>query len=389
MLTVILNKDEELNVFRGFPWVYNNEIHTFKGDIVNGDVVKVVTYDNRFVGYGFININSKIMVRILSLKEDEIIDYNFFKNRIIDAVNHRKTLGFDNCCRVIFAEADYLPGLIVDKYADILSVQFLSYGMDKIKNDIVKILIEVLNPKGIYERSDSPVRVKEGLDEFKGGLYGEFDTMVTVKENGILMRVDVENGQKTGYFLDQKLNRDYLKYYVKDKVVLDCFSHTGGFALHAAKYGALKVDACDISKKAVDDIMFNARLNHFDQINGICIDVFDYLRSDDIKDKYDVIVLDPPAFTKSKDTVKKAYKGYKEINLQALKNIKNGGYLLTFSCSQHMTPVLFMEMLNEAIFDSKRRVQMLDFKIQSPDHPALLSSNEQLYLKCVVLRVLD
>jgi 23S rRNA (cytosine1962-C5)-methyltransferase len=250
-------------------------------------------------------------------------------------------------------------------------------------------LIEVLNPKGIYERSDSPVRVKEGLDEFKGVLYGEFDTMVTVKENGILMRVDVENGQKTGYFLDQKLNRDYLKYYVKDKVVLDCFSHTGGFALHAAKYGALRVDACDISKKAVDDIMYNASLNGFNQINGICVDVFDYLRSDDIKDKYDVIVLDPPAFTKSKDTVKKAYKGYKEINLQALKNIKNGGYLLTFSCSQHMTPVLFIQMLNEAILDCKRRVQMLDFKIQSPDHPALLSGNEQLYLKCVVLRVLD
>lgn len=389
VLTVVLNKTEELNILRGFPWVYNNEIHTFKGDIVNGDVVKVVTFDNRFVGYGFININSKIMVRMLSLKEDEIINYEFYKKRIEDAYNHRKTLGFDNCYRVIFAEADYLPGLIVDKYADVLSVQFLSYGMDKIKDDIVKILIEVLNPIGIYERSDSKVRIKEGLEEFKGVLYGEFDTMVTVKENGILMRVDVENGQKTGYFLDQKLNRDYLKYYVKDKVVLDCFSHTGGFALHAAKYGALKVDACDISKKAVDDIMFNASLNGFNQINGVCVDVFDYLRSEDIKDKYDVIVLDPPAFTKSKDTVKKAYKGYKEINLQALKNIRNGGYLLTFSCSQHMTPVLFMEMLNEAIFDSKRRVQMLDFKIQSPDHPALLSSEEQLYLKCVVLRVLD
>ena len=388
MLTVVLNKNEEIDVLQGFPWVYNNEINSFKGDIVNGDVVKVVTYDNRFVGYGFININSKIMVRILTLKE-EVIDYDFFKKRIIDAVNHRLTLGFENCYRAIFAEADYLPGLIVDKYADVLSVQFLSYGMNKIKDDIVKILIEVLNPKGIYERSDSPVRIKEGLDEYKGVLYGEFDPMVIVKENDILMRVDIENGQKTGYFLDQKLNRDYLKYYVKDKVVLDCFSHTGGFALHAAKYEALRVDACDISKKAVDDIMYNASLNGFNQINGICVDVFDYLRSDDIKDKYDVIVLDPPAFTKSKDTVKKAYKGYKEINLQALKNIKNGGYLLTFSCSQHMTPVLFIQMLNEAILDCKRRVQMLDFKIQSPDHPALLSGNEQLYLKCVVLRVLD
>ena len=325
---------------------------------------------------------------MLSLKEDDVIDYNFYKRRIEDAYNHRKTLGFENCYRLIFAEADYLPGLIVDKYSDVLSVQFLSYGMNKIKDDIVKILVDLIKPVGIYERSDSLVRVKEGLEEFKGVLYGEFDPMVIVKENGILMRVDVENGQKTGYFLDQKLNRDYLKYYVKDKVVLDCFSHTGGFALHAAKYGAKLVDACDISQKAVDDIMYNAGLNNFKQINGVCVDVFDYLRND-IKDKYDVIVLDPPAFTKDKSTVKKAYRGYKEINLQAMKNIKSGGYLLTFSCSQHMTPVLFMEMLNEAIFDSKRRVQMLDFKIQSPDHPALLSSNEQLYLKCVVLRVLD
>lgn len=389
MLTVVLNKNEEFNILKGFPWVYNNEINSFKGDIINGDIVKVVSIDNKFVGYGFININSKIMVRMLSLKENDSIDYNFFKMRIKEAINHRLVLGFDNCCRLIFAEADYLPGLIVDKYGDVLSVQFLSFGMNKIKDDIIKILIELVNPLGIYERSDSPVRIKEGLEEFKGVIYGEFDTKVIVKENGILMRVDVENGQKTGYFLDQKLNRDYLKYYVKDKVVLDCFSHTGGFALHAAKYGARSVDACDISSKAVDDIMFNARLNHFDQINGVCVDVFDYLRSDSIKDKYDVIVLDPPAFTKSKDTVKKAYKGYKEINLQALKNIKSGGYLLTFSCSQHMTPVLFMDMLNDAIGDCKRRVQMLDFKIQSPDHPALLSAGEQLYLKCVVLRVLD
>lgn len=389
MLTVVLNKREEDNLLKGFPWVYNNEINSFKGDITNGDTVRVESFDGRFIGYGFINVNSKIMVRMLSLKEDEVIDYNFYKKRILEAINHRFILGFDDCCRLIFAEADYLPGLIVDKYADILSVQFLALGVDKIKDDIIKILVEVLKPKGIYERSDSPVRIKEGLEETKGVLYGEFNTKVLVKENGISMLVDVENGQKTGYFLDQKLNRDYLKYFVKDKVVLDCFSHTGGFALHAAKYGAKEVDACDISSKAVEDIIVNAKLNDFKQINGVCVDVFDYLRSEGIKDKYDVIVLDPPAFTKSKDTVKKAYKGYKEINLQALKIIKNGGYLLTFSCSQHMTPVLFMDMLNEAIVDSKRRVQMIDYKIQSPDHPTLFSSGEQLYLKCVVLRVLD
>ena len=386
MLSVILNKGEENNVLIGFPWVYNNEIYSFDGEIVNGDVVKVVTYDRKFVCYGFLNIESKLMVRVLSLNEEEIIDENFFRERIRYAINHRTNLGFDTSTRLIFAEADYLPGLIVDKYGDYLSVQFLCLGMDKIKDMLVKILVEELNPKGIYERSDMPVRLKEGLEEYKGILYGDFDPRVVVEENGIKFVVDIENGQKTGYFLDQKLNRDVLKYYVKDKVVLDCFSNVGGFALHACKYGAKSVDACDISKKACDDIAYNASLNGYTNLNAICVDVFDYLRND-IKDKYDVIVLDPPAFTKDKSTVKKAYRGYKEINLQAMKNIKSGGYLLTFSCSQHMTPDLFMQMVKDAAIDSKRSVQFLDYKIQAPDHPALLAGNEQLYLKCIILRI--
>lgn len=386
MLNIILNKGEENNVLVGFPWVYNNEIYTFDGEIVNGDVVKVLTYDRKFVCYGFLNIESKLMVRVLSLNEEEVIDENFFRERIRYAISHRTNLGFDTSTRLIFAEADYLPGFIVDKYGDYLSVQFLCLGMDKIKDMLVKILIEELSPKGIYERSDMPVRLKEGLEEYKGILYGDFDPRVVVEENGIKFVVDIENGQKTGYFLDQKLNRDVLKYYVKDKVVLDCFSNVGGFALHACKYGAKSVDACDISKKACDDIAYNASLNGYNNLNAICVDVFDYLRND-IKDKYDVIVLDPPAFTKDKSTVKKAYRGYKEINLQAMKNIKSGGYLLTFSCSQHMTPDLFMQMVKEAAVDSKRSVQFLDYKIQAPDHPALLAGNEQLYLKCIILRI--
>ena len=386
MLNIILNKGEENNVLIGFPWVYNNEIYTFDGEIINGDVVKVLTYDRKFVCYGFLNIESKLMVRVLSLNEEETIDENFFRERIRYAISHRTNLGFDTSTRLIFAEADYLPGLIVDKYGDYLSVQFLCLGMDKIKDMLVKILVEELNPKGIYERSDMPVRLKEGLEEYKGILYGDFDPRVVVEENGIKFVVDIENGQKTGYFLDQKLNRDVLKYYVKDKVVLDCFSNVGGFALHACKYGAKAVDACDISKKACDDIAYNASLNGYTNLNAICVDVFDYLRND-IKDKYDVIVLDPPAFTKDKSTVKKAYRGYKEINLQAMKNIKSGGYLLTFSCSQHMTPDLFMQMVKDAAIDSKRSVQFLDYKIQAPDHPALLAGNEQLYLKCIILRV--
>jgi 23S rRNA (cytosine1962-C5)-methyltransferase len=386
MLNIILNKGEENNVLMGFPWVYNNEIYSFDGEIINGEVVKVLTFDRKFVCYGFLNIESKLMVRVLSLNIDEVINEDFFRERIRYAINHRINLGFDTSTRLIFAEADYLPGLIVDKYGDYLSVQFLCLGMDKIKDMLVKILIEELNPKGIYERSDMPVRLKEGLEEYKGILYGDFDPRVVVEENGIKFVVDIENGQKTGYFLDQKLNRDVLKYYVKDKVVLDCFSNVGGFALHACKYGAKMVDACDISKKACEDIAYNASLNGYTNLNAICVDVFDYLRND-IKDKYDVIVLDPPAFTKDKSTVKKAYRGYKEINLQAMKNIKSGGYLLTFSCSQHMTPDLFMQMVKEAAADSKRSVQFLDYKIQAPDHPALLAGNEQLYLKCIILRI--
>ena len=386
MLKVILNKNEEKEKLLGFPWVFSNEINHFDGEIESGKVCEVLTSNLEFVGYGFFNSSSKIMVRLLSLDKNDVIDKKFFEDRIKYAIEHRKNLGF-SATRLVFSEADNLPGLIVDKYGDYLSVQFMSLGMDMIKSDIVDILVKLLNPKGIYERSDMPVREKEGLEQTKGYLYGNFDPKVIIEEDGIKMQVDLENGQKTGYFLDQKLNRDILRFYAKDKVVLDAFSNVGGFALHAAKYGAKKVDACDISKKACDDIAFNAKLNGYTNINPICVDVFDYLRRSDNKEKYDVVVLDPPAFTKDKDSVKNAYKGYKEINLQALKLIKSGGYLLTFSCSQHMTMDLFFEMLRDAVKDSKRKVQLIDFRIQAPDHPSLLESVEQLYLKCIILRV--
>ena len=386
MLKVILNKDEELNILNGFPWVYNNEIKNFEGNIINGDVCSVYTIDHKFVAYGFLNTSSKIMVRILSLNEKDIINKEFFKERIKYALAHRNKLGWSTT-RLIFSEADFLPGLIVDKYGDYLSVQFMSLGMDKIKKDIVDILVELTNCKGIYERSDTPTREKEGLEQIKGYLYGNFDPRVLVEEDGIKFIVDIENGQKTGYFLDQKLNRDILRLYAKDMNVLDAFSNVGGFALHACKYGAKSVDALDISKRACDEILNNAKLNGYNQLNVICTDVFDYLHKEEIKNKYDLIVLDPPAFSKNKDSIKKAYKGYKEINMQAMKIIKEGGYLLTFSCSQHMTPSLFMEMLNDAAKDAGRIVQFLDFKIQAPDHPALLQSEEQLYLKCIILRI--
>lgn len=386
MLKVILNRNEEENILNGYPWVFNNEVNNFEGTIENGKVCSVYTFDHQFVAYGFLNTSSKIMVRILSLDENDVIDKAFFKKRIEYALEHRKTLGWE-ATRLVFSEADFLPGLVVDKYGDYLSVQFMSLGMDMIKQDIVDTLVELTGCKGIYERSDMPVREKEGLEQKKGFLYGSFNPRVEIVEDGIHMIVDMENGQKTGYFLDQKLNRDILRLYAKDKYVLDAFSNVGGFALHACKYGASHVDACDISQRACDEILNNAKLNGYHQLEAKCVDVFDFLHDNANANKYDLIVLDPPAFSKSKESLKKAYRGYKDINMQAMKIIKSGGYLLTFSCSQHMTPDLFMQMVSEAANDAKRTVQFLDFRIQSPDHPALLQAGEQLYLKCLILRV--
>lgn len=384
---VYLNKGEEKRLLEGHPWVFNNEINRFEGKIVSGEICEVFSFDNKYIGKGFFNSSSKIIVRLLTRKNEEIDD-DFFRTRINDAWEYRKNLGLTNNCRVIFSEADFIPGLIVDKYGDYLSIQVLSLGIEKRKQMFIKLLIEIIKPLGIYERSDVSVRKKEGLDEYKGIVYGDFNPLVLIEENGIKMYVDLENGQKTGYFLDQKFNRRALQDYVNDKIVLDCFSHTGGFSLHASKYGAKQIDAVDISEKAVSDIQKNAELNDFTNINPICYDVFDYLRKEECKNKYDVIVLDPPAFTKSKDTVEKAYRGYKDINLQALKIIKRGGILFSFSCSQHMTPALFLEMIKEASIDSKRNVQMIDFRIQAMDHPTLIGSDESFYLKCVVLHII-
>ncbi len=385
MFEVYLSNKAKFSKDNFVPFIYNNEISSFAGSIVSGEVCKIYSYNKEFLGLGFFNSQSKIMIRVLSLV-DEDIDYNFFKRRISLALKHRENLNF-NCMRLVFGEADYLPGLVVDKYNDILVCQFSSLGMYKIKDTIRDILVELLKPRGIYYRNDTSINEKEGIPLEKGYLYGEFDTLVLVEENDLKFYVDVKNGQKTGYFLDQKLNRDYLKHYVKDKVVLDCFSHTGGFALNALKNGAKEVTALDISSFACETIMNNAKLNGFSNINTICLDVFKYLHQDNIKDKYDIIILDPPAFTKSRDKVKNAYRGYKDINLAALKAIKKGGYLFTFSCSGHMTIDLFLEMLQEAIKDSKRMCQMVDFRIQSPDHLTLFQGLE-LYLKCVVIRVI-
>ncbi|MCR5422553.1 MAG: class I SAM-dependent rRNA methyltransferase [Bacilli bacterium] len=387
-MKVFLNKNEEIRLLEGHPWVFSNEVNHFEGKIKSGEICSVYSFDNKFIGKGFFNSNSKIMVRLLT-REDIEIDESFFKNKIQQAYDYRIDIGLNDNFRMIFSEADDLSGLIVDKYGEYLSIQILSLGMEVIKDMIIKLLVEVTKCKGIYERSDVSIRKKEGLEEFKGIVYGDFDPLVMIEENGIKMYVDLENGQKTGYFLDQKYNRANLCNYVKNKVVLDCFSHTGGFALHAAKYGAKEIVAVDISEKAVNDISNNAKLNGFENIKAVQADVFEYLRKEENINKFDCIVLDPPAFTKSKETINKAYKGYKDINLQAMKIIKKGGFLFTFSCSEHMKPSLFLEMLEDAKKDSKRQIRLIDFRIQAPDHPTLLSSDEGLYLKCAVLHFMD
>lgn len=388
MYTLKLKKGEEKRIIDGHPWVYANEVQSITGKDVQGSIAKVVSFDDRFIGYGYINHASKIIVRILS-RDDTPIDYDFFYKRIYEANQRRLDLGYSNNYRVVFGESDLLPALIIDKYGDYLSVQFLSLGMDVRRDMIVDILVKIFNPKGIYERSDVAVREKEGLKQRKGIIYGEFDPKVEIVENGIKMVVDLENGQKTGYFLDQKENRDNVKYYVKDADVLDCFCNNGGFSLCASKYHAKSVTSVDISKIATDQVEYNAKLNGFTNITTVTDDVFEVLRQyKKEKRKFDCIILDPPAFTKSKDTVKEGYRGYKDINMLGLKLLNKGGYLITCSCSQHLTLNLFLQMIKESVSQSHVTAQMIELRTQGKDHATLVNSDEALYLKVAVLRVL-
>lgn len=385
---IILKPKEEIRIQEGHPWVFNNEIDQISGYIQSGEIAYVYSSKNVFVGKGFLNTSSKIFVRILSRIEDEVIDMNFFANIIQQANQARRDLGYENSYRVLFAEADGIPGLIIDKYGDYLSVQILSLGIDLRKQMFVDILVQLFNPKGIYERSDVPVRKKEGLESCKGLLYGDVPELIRIKENDLWMDIDIINGQKTGSFLDQQDNHNAIKPYVKDRSVLDCFSHIGGFGLHAAYHGAKDVTCLDISELAVENIKHNASINKLDHVTAEKADVFEALRNYQKNgQEFDVVVLDPPAFAKKNDDVKKAYQGYKEINLQALKIIAPQGYLISCSCSHYMTPALFMDMLLDASHDAKRITQMIEFRIQGKDHPALFGSDESLYLKCITLRV--
>lgn len=391
MTDVILRNTNIKRILSGHPWIYKTEIDRIEGDYTPGGIVNVLNHKKEFIGKGYINLKSMITVRLLTRDIHEEIDEEFFRKRIKRAWEYRKKVMDNlNSCRVVFAEADFLPALIVDKFGDYLVLQTLSLGIDRYKETIVKLLIEILNPKGIYERNDVNVRELEGLPQQKGYLYGKFDTMQQFEENGIKFWVDIENGQKTGYFLDQKENRRAIQNYVKDAEVLDCFSHTGSFTVHALHYGAKRVETVDISEEAIEMAKKNVELNGYQgRCNFVCDNAFDILRRYDKEGrKFDTIILDPPAFTKSKETVKDALRGYKEINLRALKILREGGFLITCSCSQHIKPDMFLSVIKEAANDAKRNVRLVEQRTQSKDHPILLASEETQYLKCLILQVL-
>ncbi len=383
---VYLKKNEEKRIVAGHSWVYANEVGRIENKDKNGSLAEVYSQDGRYIGKGYINHASKILVRIF-IRGNETDDEEFYIKRIKEANDYRIKLGYGNCYRMVFAEADNLPALIVDRYNDVLVLQCLSLGIDMRKKLICDCLVKLFSPKGIYERSDVSVRKKEGLPEIKQVLYGEVPDYQEICENGIKMLVDIKNGQKTGYFLDQKENRFAIRKYCKGEV-LDCFCNSGGFSLNAATV-ADSVTACDISELALKNVRDNAELNGFKNLTTICGDVFEVLRAfKKQKRQFNTVILDPPAFCKTADEVKDAYRGYKDINLNAMKIIKSGGFLVTCSCSHYMTSALFEKMLIEASRESGRIVRSVEVKSQAPDHPALLCAEETQYLKFFVLQVI-
>ena len=384
---VILKRGEEKRIIAGHPWVYANEVSRIEGKDRNGSLATVKSQDGKYIGKGYINHLSKILVRIF-IRGDEEDTKEYYLNAFKNAKEFRQSLGYNNNYRLIFSEADNIPGLVVDKYEDYFVMQCMSLGINQRKDMLVQCLVELFNPKGIYERSDASVRVKEGLETKSGLLYGDVPDEIIIEENGIKMSVDVKNGQKTGYFLDQKENRLAIRRYTKDKNVLDCFCNSGGFSMNAAT-NANSVKAVDISKAALQTVQRNASLNNFKNVTTIEGDVFKVLRDEKTAgNKYDAVILDPPAFCKSINEVKDSLRGYKDINILGMKLVEKGGILVSSSCTHFITEQMFMNMLTDASRESGRRVRVLEIKTQAPDHPALLSDDETSYLKFVVLQVL-
>ncbi len=387
---VCLRRGEEQDVRAGSLWIYDNEIDWADESCRDGEVVEVLDSRMKFAARGFFNAKSKITVRILTRDKYETVDAAFFRRRLQAAWDFRRALGFDSACRVVFGESDGLPGLTVDKFGDYLSVQILSLGMDRRRDEIVAALVDIIRPKGIFERDDVPVREKEGLPQRTGVLYGEIPSEIEIREHDARMLVDVRNGQKTGHFLDQQENRGRIRPYCPGRSVLDLCSHTGGFAIHAALYGAASVEAVDVSESALALLRRNAALNGVEkQIRTVAANVFDHMKAcDEAGRRFDTVICDPPAFAKSKKALEAAYRGYKELNLRCMRVTAPGGYLISCSCSQFMTPELFLQMLRDAAADSGRTVRLLETLVQSRDHPAALNAEQSLYLKGYILQVI-
>ena len=390
MTKVYLKKKISRRVESGHPWIFANEAGLVEGEVNGGDTVEVFTHDKKFIGRGYINPKSQILVRLLTRERGEMIDEGFFRNRLGRAWEYRQRIGYTENCRLVFGEADDLPALIVDKFSEYLVIQTLALGMDRWKPAIVTALEELFQPKGIYERNDVPVRELEGLSQVKGFLSAPFDTRIIIRENGIRMEVDLENGQKTGYFLDQHDNRRAIRHIVAGADVLGAFCYTGSFETHAGYYGARSVLGLDISEAAVVQARRNAELNG---LGSVCryeaVNAFDVLKAWSKEGRqFDVVMLDPPAFTKSRETIQKAIAGYKEINLRGMKLVRRGGFLVTSSCTNLVSPGLFLETIQGAAKDARRRLRQVTFAAQASDHPIIEGWENTNYLKFLIVQVI-
>ena len=390
MTKVYLNKKINPRIAQGHPWIYNNEVDRIAGPIEPGDIVEVYFFDGQLAGRGYINPNSQIIIRLLTRKREEI-DANFFYEKIKTAWVYRQQLGYTENCRLVFGEADGLPALIIDKFNDYFVLQTLSLGMDIWKPAIVDAIQKIFSPKGIYERNDVPVRELEGLTQVKDFLTEPFPTEIIIKENDLQFYVNIETGQKTGYFLDQQDNRRAIKEIVKGADVLGAFTYTGTFEIHAAHYGAKSVLGIDISESAVAQANKNAALNKLEHIVKFeAMNAFDVLKKWGKEGrKYDVVMLDPPAFTKSRNNIDKAITGYKEINLRGMQMLRNGGFLVTSSCTNLVSPELFLETIQMAAWDAKKRIRQVTYQSQSSDHPIIWGMENTHYLKFLIVEVCD
>jgi len=389
MLKVKLKRKISSRIANGHPWIFTNEIEKVDDGAAAGDIVEVFFNDGKFAGKGYINPKSQIMVRLLTRNKKDEINEQFFIDRIAQCWEYRKKIGYTENCRLVFGEADELPQLIIDKFNDHFVIQTLALGIDKWKQTFVRAIQQLFDPKGIYERNDVPVRELEGLSQQKGFLSEPFDTKICIRENGLTFHVDLENGQKTGYFLDQQDNRRHIQHIVKDAEVLGAFTYTGTFEIHAAHYGAKSVLGIDISENAVNQATKNAELNGLQNIVQFkTANAFDVLKqwSKDGK-QYDVVMLDPPAFTKSRETIQKAITGYKEINLRGMKLIRPGGFLVTSSCTNLVSPELFLQIIDMAAKDARRKIRQVVFQTQSPDHPVIRGIETTQYLKFLIVQV--